>query len=126
MKSLLYISAFILLTFISCDKSQANSNRKQETPKALDDKNTSYETSYKRGYDDLVERLYKEVVDKTPDLKELERKIDNLNESQGDSTESFATFNEKNRAYYNAVDRHVNSMNDSLLKVKMRNIMLSA
>lgn len=126
MKTLLYIFAFTLLTFISCDNSQANSNRKQETPKALEDKSASFESGYKRGYDDLVERLYKEVVDKTPELKELESKIDNLNENQGDSAESFSTFNEKSRAYYNAVDRHVNSMKDSLLKVKMRNVIASS
>ena len=46
--------------------------------KALQEKSSSYSLS-KRSYDDdLVESLYKELADNTPELKDLENKIKNF------------------------------------------------
>ena len=71
MKKLILISTVILMTFVSCDNSRIKENQeqKQETPKALQEEK-SYEIISKSGYDDIIESLYKELADKTPELKD--------------------------------------------------------
>ena len=95
-------------------------NQKQETPKALEDKSSSYEIVSKRGYDDLVESLYNELVSKNIDLKKLEDKIDELNKSKDDSTNLFDKFNEKNQSYFSSANAHISEIKDSLLRDKMK------
>ena len=109
----------IILTLFSCDNSQERSITQHESPKALEDKK-SYEIITKRGsYNDLVESLYAELVDKTPELKELEDKIDYIYNSKKDSTELFDNYNEKNRNYYNSASQHIEDIKDSVLRQKM-------
>ena len=111
------------MTLASCDNTHTQDKPKQETPKALEDKSSSYEIVSKRSYDDLVESLYKELVTKDIDLKKLEDKIDELNNSKTDTTELFDKFNGKNQSYFNSADRHVSEINDSLVREKMKNIL---
>lgn len=108
------------MTLASCNNNLTQDNQKQETPKALEDKSSSYEIVSKRGYDDLVESLYNELVSKNIDLKQLNDKIDNLNKSKGDTTELFDKFNSKNQSYFNSADRHISEINDSLLRDRMK------
>lgn len=109
----------IILTLFSCDNSQERSITQHESPKALEDKK-SYEIITKRGsYNDLVESLYAELVDKTPELKELEDKIDYIYNSKKDSTELFYNYDEKNRNYYNSASQHIEDIKDSVLRQKM-------
>lgn len=126
MKALIIISIYSLCIFTSCDNSSTRDNQKQELPKVLEDKSASYSLEDKRGHEDLVESLYKELVDKTPELKELENKIDNLNNSQSDTTEAFNKFNGKNQSYYNSANRHADYLNDTLLKVKIKNMIAAS
>jgi hypothetical protein len=116
------LSTIIFLTITSCTDSQSHDNEQQETPKALEDKSSSYEIVSKRGDGDLVESLYNELAEKTTALKELENKIDNLSRSEGDSTEVFAKFNTKNNSYYNATDRHIEQIKDTLLRDSMKKL----
>lgn len=88
--------AILVLTFVSCSNNRTQDTPKQETPKALEDKSSSYEIVSKRGYDDLVESLYYELVSKDIELKKLEDKIEELNKSKSDTTELFDKFNGKN------------------------------
>ena len=57
------LSTIIFLTLTSCTDSQSHDNEQQETPKALEDKSSSYEIVSKRGDGDLVERLYNELAE---------------------------------------------------------------
>ena len=115
-------TAILLVTLVSCSDNRTQDTPKQETPKALEDKSSSYEIVSKRGYDDLVESLYSELVNRDIALKRLEDKIDELNESKNDTTELFAKFNGKNQSYFNSVDRHVSNIKDSLLRDKMKSL----
>lgn len=63
MKTQIIISTFIILTLASCDNSRTQDKKKEETPKALEDKSASYEILSKGSYDDLVESLYKELAE---------------------------------------------------------------
>jgi hypothetical protein len=110
------------LTLASCNNNRTQDKPKQETPKALEDKSSSYEIVSKRSYDDLVESLYKELVSKDIDLKKLEDKIDELNKSKSDTTELFDKFNGKNQSYFSSADRHVSEIKDSLVRNKIKNL----
>lgn len=106
----------------SCNNTPTQDKPKQETPKALEDKSSSFEIASKRGYDDLVESLYNELVTKNTALKKLEDNIADLNTSRNDTTSLFDKFNEKNQAYFNAANRHISEIKDSLLREKMSSL----
>jgi len=127
MKKLILISTLILVTFVSCDNSRIKENQaqKQETPEALQDE-SKYDIISKRGYGDILESLYGELASKTPELKELENKLDTLSASKSDSTTSFDRYNRKNQSYYSYADNHVKQINDSVLRKKMRSLILSS
>ena len=111
---------FILLSLAACDNSSKQNKPDQEIPKALEDKSTSSKILSKRSDVDLIESLYGELLNKNQDLKKLEGKIKDLDESKDDSTEMFRNFNSKNQNYYNAVNRHIEQLSDSTLKMKIK------
>lgn len=116
------IIPILVLTLASCSDNRTQDKPKQETPKALEDKSSSYEIISKRGYDDLVESLYNELVSKDIHLKKLEDKIEELNNSKSDTTELFDKFNGKNQSYFSSADRHVSEIKDSLVRDKIKNL----
>jgi hypothetical protein len=112
----------LVLLLASCHNTPTQDKPKQETPKALEDKSSSFEIASKRGYDDLVESLYNELVTKNTALKKLEDNIADLNTSRNDTTSLFDKFSEKNQAYFNAANRHISEIKDSLLREKMSSL----
>lgn len=115
---LLLISLALLV--ISC-KSDYDP-KKQDTPKALTDNSESELSlsSYKSRDQDLVERLYKEIVEKDKELQQLESNIQNLYASKTDSLESFNEFDAKNKSYYQTATSMAEAINDSLFKIKIK------
>jgi len=126
MKKQILISIFVLLTFVSCDNSRIKEIKEQkpETPAALQEDRSSGIIS-KRGYDDILESLYKELANKTPELNELETKMKSLSGSKNDSTELYDRYNRKNKSYYNSANSHLTQINDSVLRKRLRS-MISA
>lgn len=114
------IFSLFILTLFSCDSSSTQDKSQNQTPKALEDKSSSYEIVSKRGYDDLVEGLYKELADKTSDLKELEIQVDKLADSKGDSLEQFNIYNGKNKSYYQSAESRIEQIKDTVIKEKMK------
>lgn len=127
MKKLIIVSIVILLTFVSCNNARIKENQvqNQETLKALQEEK-SYEIASKRGYDDIIESLYKELADKTPELKDLEIRLNALSTSKSDSTEQFDKYNGKNQSYYNSANTHLKQINDSTLRKKMKALISSS
>lgn len=122
MKNISLLSAFIFLSFFSCnDNSRTESKPNQETPKALDNTESSYAIISKRGsYEDMVESLYSELSEKIPELSQLEDKIENLRRSKGDSMGTFNQYNQKNQAYFSSVNGHIEQIKDAVLRDKMK------
>lgn len=121
MRKLLFIS-MVLTIILSCNNDRPPQPQ-QETPKALDEKQESYSLVTKRGYnEDILENLYSELVDKTPELKKLEEDIDIIYDSKNDSLEVFTSFDSKNDRYYNSAGIHAQGIKDSLLRQKMKNL----
>ena len=99
MKTLIIISTLFFFSIASCDNRKTQDRQKDDTPKELEDKSLSSDIISKRSNGDLVEELYSDLVDKTPELKQLENKIDGLSRSEPDSTKSFDNYNSKNQSY---------------------------
>jgi hypothetical protein len=112
------VTLFALMLF-SCNNNRTQDNARQETPKALEDNNLSYEIITKQGYEDLIESLYSELVSRDIDLKKLEDQIEELNKSKADSTNLFDKYNGKNQSYFTSANSHISKINDSILKNRM-------
>jgi len=90
-----------------------------EEPKALEEK-SSYEEISKVRNDNLVESLYNELVEKIPELKQLESKIEVLEKSKNDSIILFTKYNQNNQSYYHSVNSNLVQIKDSLLRNKIK------
>lgn len=95
-------AAFYLL-FFSCKQTGNNFQASPGTPESLQDESKSEISLTKgRANEDLVESLYAELLEKTPELNELEKTIENLQEQKQDSLYTFEKFDKKNKSYYNS------------------------
>ena len=121
MKTKIILSFFIVFTLVSCNHSPRKSGHNTDMPKALENEG-ELKVYSSRSWDDLVESLYKELADQTPELKELEGKLEMLAKSKIDSLEVFATYNEKNQSYYSAANVHLEQIKDSVLRTKMKSL----
>lgn len=119
LKKLLTPVCFLFL-FIACHQPTKKEIPQVQTPKALAPKTDSYEFVSKRGYDDLVDNLYAELVAKDVSLQELENNIKTIKASKNDSTSQFEEFDQKNQAYFTAANNHLAQIQDSSLKLKIK------
>ena len=94
-----------------------------ETPKALEEQSSF---SLKRGGEDLVESLYRELVKNDPNLTELESRLDQLSDHRGDSTKAFRSYDYKNNSYYSSAREHIKNIKDSVLRGKMEQLIAAS
>ncbi|HRI20684.1 MAG TPA: hypothetical protein PLA68_07005 [Panacibacter sp.] len=121
MKIQIVISIAVFCMGAACNNPRNQDTKKKEIPKALEDK-SSFETVGKSRNEDLVESLYQELADKTPELKELENKIDSLYAGKNVSVDSFSNYDQKNQSYFGPANRQVEQIHDSLLKKEMKTL----
>jgi hypothetical protein len=116
MKKILF--SICLLAFISCSPKKENSQEQQNNvPQALqDEKKSSIISISKRGPEDIVDELYEEAIKNSSELKDIEKKLSGINEKKNDSLRVFENYKFKNQDYYASADRHLNSIQDSILK----------
>ena len=119
------LTAFTLLLLViaSCDN-RARIKEDKATPQALED-DKSFNIS-KRGYDDMVQHLYAELSEETPELNRLEVDIKNLEQGQIDSSKSFNQYNEKSLQYYYSASSHYEKIKDSVVRNKMKDLILNS
>lgn len=94
-----------------------------EPPKALQDDRKEYSLKSSRSSNDLVEELYAELLEKDNNLKSLEDKLKNLQQSEADSTGTFGKFDEKNTKYHDAASPYLSRIQDSLLRERIKQIL---
>jgi hypothetical protein len=124
MKSQFTLASLVLI-FCACNNPRPEALPKPATPKALQD-NSSADIVSKRYNGDIIQSLYSELVEKTPELKQLEESIGNIDESKADSLEPYVNFNNRNESYYLATNRYLLSIKDSILKNKVNQILESS
>jgi hypothetical protein len=122
MKRTILTAAFYLLLF-SCKQTENDFQASPGTPESLQEESKS-EISFSKGRanENLVESLYAELLEKTPELNELEKTIGNLQEQKKDSLYTFKKFDEKNTSYYNSTKGYLANIKDSLLRMKIKTI----
>ncbi len=109
----------VIFAVTACSNKPEQVHKKKEIPQALDDKG-SYDVISRGNSDDLVESLYTELASNDPELKKLEGKIAELNNSKTDAITGFYRFNEKNKSFYNAADKYIQAIEDSVLRERLR------
>lgn len=120
----LFIISSSVLLLLSCNAPDKKDGTKQETPKALQDKNLSeIDMISKRGSDDMVESLYAELVNSDLKLKNLEKDIEELKEQKTDSLKLFTKYNGRSVSYYESANNHLNQIQDSSLRFKTKLIL---
>lgn len=116
MKYAIILLASIITLISSCDSNASKKPDGNETiPPALksDEISSRYLSSDRN---DIVERLYADIVESSADLKHLEDRLDNLTEKK---THSMAAYNEyvnNNKAYYAQAGIHARNISDTLLR----------
>jgi DNA anti-recombination protein RmuC len=111
------IAYFSLILLISCGENETN-HRSNEEPEAFQEK--SIDIGRFRKGNDLVEDLYQELVEKSPELKSLEDELSQLNTR--DTANIFYNYNQKSNDYYRDAENHTNSITDSVMKQKIVNL----
>lgn len=119
MKTHLFLLLLSFSVLFSCSNNKPE--QKAETPVVLQDKSSDFIS--KRYDGDLVETIYAELAEKTPELGALEKKINLLNEKKSDSIKYFTDYNNKNQSYYQAASAKIKLVKDSALRAKI-NLMI--
>lgn len=111
------IKIFAGLIVLICTACKSNN---KEAPKVLDNKKISIEKVVKRGEEDLLEGLYKEVADTSEILKSFESGLQELNNSKEDSLKAFSVFDKQNEMYYKSASTHAEQISDSILRMNIK------
>lgn len=109
---------FLLVSILSCK----NSNRsgfdhidvKEEVQHAKE-----FVKSYSRSTD-ILEDMYQNVIKKNKDLDDIENSMHEVNELVHASKREFNNYNNISHEYYNAALTKVQSLSDSVLKLKLQ------
>lgn len=114
----------LILTLGACNSkhSRTAENNPAATPVAFQNEQKDYSLLTKRSINDIVDELYKELLDKNKSLSELEESIEKLKDNSRDSAEDFNTFHSRNTSYYNSTGSHIGLIKDSVLKDKIKQL----
>jgi hypothetical protein len=124
MKKILLI-LFIITILLACNSNRNQDAQQPPIPKALEEKG-SYSVITKRGYNNVVEDLYEELVKNTTELQNIEAGIDAVSNNRNDSTKNFNFYNDKNEGYYLQANQKINEIKDSLLKEKVKELLATS
>ena len=116
LSTLLTLAAIILL--ISCNgRKEQNEVPKVQNPEALQDK--SELRSLTRKGSDLVDELYAELVEKSPELKELEKELADFEEVPSVTQNLFYRYDVKSNQFYANANGFASDIKDSISKKKI-------
>src|SRR5437762_768840 len=120
------IIIFLAIFLSSCNGSEEYKPRKsKDIPSALQEK--SVDVNINKGKDtDLIENLYKELIEKDQSLTQLEKEINKLQESKDDSLKAFTLYDHNNKEYYANFQKHLGDIKDSILRKRMKKILDSS
>ena len=74
---------------------------------------------YEKNRTNWVDFYYQEALEKSPELKELEKEIKDINSRQFDLEREFSAYHYKSKEYYNDASLEANRILDTTLKRKM-------
>lgn len=111
---------------ISCNDEETSNKKvnQKETPKAFEENKLDIARYSSNG--NLIEELYQELADKDPSLKNLETDLDAIHPKYGEANEEFNTYDAKSKNYYGSAEYLTSYISDSLLKIKINNLITSS
>jgi hypothetical protein len=126
MRKLFFLLPALLL--LACGNTEPTNNPQQqaETPKALQDDNSSDLKIYSGRSENIVDQLYNELVDKSKVLQKLEEDLVNLNDNIRDKKNIFDAYDSKSTSYYNTALSNADRITDSTLKKQMRVVLINS
>lgn len=107
--------AFFSLIFMTSCQEKENNSRNNKTPKALQEDNIDFGRF--RSNNDLVDDLYMELVDKSPELKKLETELEAI--KNRDTLNLFNNYAQKSDDYYRSAKNKTGMIKDSVMKNKI-------
>ncbi len=111
--------AYILLATVAFQSCNDTKNKNtQHTPAALKDNSVTEISSYTR-YSDIVEKLYKDLVENNPRLKQLESDIKVVQSQSNKVKNDYNKYNDKSINYYSSANSKIADIKDSLLRLQM-------
>jgi hypothetical protein len=130
MKSSLILFACMLLAFASCTESRPQEKPGPGVPKVLqNDESISMDIvkkGSKRRAANILEGVYAELEERTPELIQLENEIVDLNRSRHDSTNRYRQFWEKNDDYFKEANNYAGEIRDSLLRTRLKDLIAAS
>jgi len=120
------IIIFVAIFLSSCNSSEEYRPKKsKDIPNALQEKSVDVNVNKSKDTD-LIENLYKELIEKDRSLAQLEKEINKLQESKDDSLKAFTLYDHNNKEYYKNFQNHLGEIQDSLLRKRMKKILDSS
>ena len=114
--SLLVTSSILMI--VSCNgNKRENRNSEVENPEALQD-DIKLKSLSKRG-GNLIDELYAELVEKTPELKKLETELETFQVTPSETQNVFYNYNGKSNQFYGNATGFANQIGDSLSKKRI-------
>ena len=111
----LTLAIAILISFAACKQRSPQPKDEQVVSEALEKGNKSGGLT-KRKADNIVVAMYNELVDKTPELQQLEKEIGQAREMTVDSLAAFNEYDRKNLNYYASAKSMTSHFHDSTLR----------
>jgi hypothetical protein len=74
------------------------------------------------GREDILERMYSEVLDRNPSLKQLEKELEENEEQHAILRSKFETYHQQSTLYYGAADQKIKGIRDTTLTRRMRSL----
>lgn len=108
--------------FLHACTTKSQPAQKENTPAPLQDKKMEDVSFSKRGADDMVESLYKDLKKKNTNLQDLEKQINQQPGILQDSLDILNHFEEKNNQYYSAAEAYIKRLSDSTLRKDMNEL----
>jgi len=124
----LYLITILTVGWLfSCRTDPADNTNpaRNQTPEALQDPEALQNRKMKssRGFgSNLVDQLYTELMDQTPRLKALDNEISTHIQTRQNLQREFESYNQKSIRYYRSADQALNTIQDSVLKARVQQL----
>ena len=122
-----YVLYIYLLLIFGCtpkeNKPVAILNEKK-TPESLQNNKsrTPLGSISKRYKDDIIDQLYQEALEKDPELKKLDKRINKIRHITRDSLKALNQYKKNNDEYWRTADAYINRIQDSITRESIRKI----
>ncbi len=78
------------------------------------------------GREDILERMYSDVLDRNSSLKQLEKELEDNNEKLAELRGRFDNYHQPSTLYYGAADQRIKGISDSALNRRMRALVVQS